>query len=63
MVPYYYLPVGMALCIMRILYLCVNDAVRSFNTKRSLNRDVVKFWKLVAHPGQWLTNVGGPDQI
>ena len=26
-------------------------------------RDVVKFWKLVAHPSQWLTKVGGPDQI
>ena len=26
-------------------------------------RGVIKFWKLVAHPGQWLTNLGGPDQI
>ena len=21
--------------------------------------DVIKFWKLVAHPGQWLTDLGG----
>ena len=27
------------------------------------DKGVVKFWKLVANPGQWLTNVGGPDQI
>ena len=26
-------------------------------------RGVAKFWKLVAHTGQWLTNLGGPDQI
>ena len=26
-------------------------------------RGVVKFWKLVAHLGQWLTNLGGLDQI
>ena len=28
-----------------------------------VNRGVVQFWKLVAHPGQWLTNLGSPDQI
>ena len=28
-----------------------------------MGRGVVKFWKLVANPGQWLTNLGGPDQI
>ena len=26
-------------------------------------RDVAKFWKLVAHLGQWLINLGGPDQM
>ena len=27
------------------------------------SRGVVKFWKFVAHPGQWLNNLGGLDQI
>ena len=31
-------------------------------TRKGDIRGVVKFWKLVANPGQWLTNVGGPDQ-
>ena len=27
------------------------------------NRDLVKFWKLVAHLGQWLIALSGPDQV
>ena len=26
-------------------------------------RDVIKFWKLVSHPGQWLSTLGSPDVI
>ena len=28
-----------------------------------IDRDVIKFWKLVAHLGQWLTTLGALDLI
>ena len=46
------------------LYLEVQRA--HWNPCDNISSDVVKFWKLVpmaAHPYQWLTDLGGPDQI
>ena len=33
------------------------------SSKCDNSRGVVKFWNLVTHPGQWLTDLSGPDQI